>query len=457
MTTQPADPFANDDTLAAPPALLQPYGVVKDIADWIDRRSRYKCRPLATAAALACMATVCGRRYAHEDGMRAALYMIGVAESGYGKEAGRQSAIKLLARAGLEQRVGTGDFASETGLVVQLRDCPVRMFPLDEFGRMLAGFTSKNAGSHERQIVSTLMKLWGNAGRDTFLGKAYAEKPAIRIEEPHAVLYATTTAEQFWRAVQGSDVVDGVMSRLLIIPVDGARGQWRETSPGDSEPPKALIDTVKMLAKGPPMGDLANIDSSESQGTHAVVVMSPEAQDASTRVRETADALALKDPTQLALWRRAHEQTLRLALVAAVSSWPAHIDACRLASLEPSKAPTIQEMDILWAWSIVRWSTRRMCSAVRDLVADSDEERTTLAIIKAARRGGIDGVSRRDLTRALQRVPRAVREAAIRTALESGQVVMHTRPHHGYGRPGEWFALPTAEDDQASSLADDGQ
>ncbi len=446
----PQNLLADESDLAAPKALLQPYGIIKDIADWIDRRSRYRCRPLSVASAIAILATVCGRRYAHEDGLRAVLYLIGVAESGFGKEAGRQAAVTLLSRAGLEQRVGTGDFASETGLVVQLRDMPIRMFPLDEFGRMLAGFTSKNAGSHERQIVSSLMKLWGNAGRDTFLGKAYAEKPAIRIEEPHCVLYATTTAEQFWRAVQGSDVVDGVMSRLLVVPVDGVRGVWRDINPADVDPPQSLIDAVKMLAKGPPMGDLASIDSSERPGVHAPVVMSPAAAAASVKVRETADALALKVPGQTVLWRRAHEQTLRLALVAAVGSWPTHIAACNLAMVEPAKAPTIGETDILWAWSIVRWCTHRMASAVGDLVADNDEERTTLAIVKAARRGGQDGVTRSALTRALHRVPRAVREAALKTALESGLVVLQTRPHRGSGPAQERYCLATPDDEPAS-------
>lgn len=436
----------NDDTLACPSALLKPYGLVGAVADWIDTRSNYKCRPLAAATAIAVVATAMGRRYALPSGLRSVLYLIGVAESGIGKEAGRQAAIRLLARSGLEQRVGTGDFASETGLVVQLRDHPVRLFPLDEFGRMLAGFTSKNAGGHERAIVTTLLKLW-SSGSSTFLGKAYAEKPAIRIEEPHCVLYATSTPASFWRAVQGADVADGVLSRLLVVPVDGDRGAYHEVDRAGSEPPQMLIDIMKAVAKGPPMGDLATADSHERPGVHCVVELDAGAQAASVSVRETADAIALARPAQRDLWRRAHEQTLRLALVAAVGQWPYALRLAGQHAIGVPALPMVAAHDIMWAWSVVKWATKRMAASVVDLVADSDEERATLTMVKAVRKAGPDGLSKSAVTMLLRHIPRRVREAAITTALDSGQIVTETRPSRR-GPSAQWYRTPTDDENE---------
>jgi hypothetical protein len=446
VTTSPTE----DDTLAPPTALLKPYGLVAAVADWIDTRCHYKCRPLSVTAAIATVATVLGRRYALPSGLRSVLYLIGIAESGIGKEAGRQAAIRLLTRAGLEQRIGTGDFASETGMVVQMRDHPVRLFPLDEFGRMLAGFTSRSAGSHERQIVTTLLKLWSSGG-STFLGKAYAEKPAIRIEEPHAVLYATSTPQSFWRAVQGTDVVDGVLNRLLVVPVDGDRGAYHEVDRRTSEPPQMLIDTVKLIAKGPPMGDLSTVDSCERPGVHCVVELEASGEAASVKVRETADAWALKKPAQRDLWRRAHEQTLRLAMVAAVGQWPYALHLAGAHALAPPPAPTITEYDVLWAWGVVKWATRRMAAAVTDLVADGDEERAQLAIVKAARRAGEHGVSRSEVTLLLRHMPRRVREAALATALDSGQVVVEHRSSRR-GPSAQWYRTPTSDEIEPDNL-----
>ncbi len=433
-----------------PPSFLKPYGMVREIADWIDSVSPYKNRVLSVSSALAIMATLCGRRYALTGGMRSVLYLVGVADSGFGKEAGRQAASRLFDRCGFKQRVGSGDFASETGLVVQLREHPSRLFMVDEFGRMIAGFTHKNAGSHERQIMTTLMKLWGNAGSHTFYGKAYAEKPTIKIEEPHCVVYGTTTHAAFWRAIQGNDIVDGVLSRLLIVPVDGDRGAYCKPSDGKHEPPSSLVAKCKAIATGPPMGNLASLDSSDLAGVHLTIQMSDAAEAASDKVRETADVLAKKAGPLRDLWRRAHEQTLRLALTMAVSYWPEQCAIRDASGLARETQPVVDETDILWAWRMVKWCTARMADSVGDLVADTDEERCALAIVRVLRTND-GGAGKNAITRATQGYPHRTREAALSTLLDSERVVKDTRPSRG--RSAVWYRLATIEED-TDSLAE---
>jgi hypothetical protein len=414
------------------PAIAQPSGLVGEIARWIDACAVHPAPMLSIASALSVVSTLAGRRYCLPSGLRTCTYVVGVAQSGVGKEVGRQCAVALLDRCGLRRRVGTGSIASGAGLVARLVSCPTQLFLLDELGRLLEAFSSKNAGTHEREIMTVLMELW-SAAPGVFLGKAYAEKDAPVVEMPHTVIYGTTTPDAFWGALKGRDVVDGVLSRIVVLEVD--HGQLPEVQPtaNSGEPPAALIEACKTLAKGPADGNLEGLDLSTQRTAPRIVRLSAEAAEGAARIGAGL-TVQLGRAEYRDLWVRAKEQTLRIALAVALGCGRLEVGAS----------------DLKWAWDLVRWSTKRMEAAVSARVAETEEGRCMLAIMQAVTeaRGSI---SRRDLTRSrhMRRFDARVRQSALRMLLDSERLISHSLTTMGRAR--EVFSLPI--DDETTAQA----
>lgn len=405
-------------------------GLIGQIADWIDSCAVHRARVLSVASAVSVVCTLMGRRYALPSGARAQLFSVGVARTGVGKEIGRQCSIGLLTAAGYDKRIGADDVTSAAALVTLLRDCPTKILLLDELGRLLEAYGSGNAASHERGIVTGLIRLW-SSGTGKYLGRAYAEKPPQSVMQPHAVVYATTTPESLTRSLKGSDVVDGVLSRLLLWRVD--HGQLPPARPTGSPmaPPHELVEMCKALARGPDGGDLSDLESPDVGPVPFVVEMTPAVEDAAGRIGDRVRE-HLEGP-HADLWVRAREQTLRLALAAAVSCG----------------STTVEIEHLTWAWKVVRWSTHGSADLVARNLAETEEGRAVLAILNLLeRRGAL--MSRSEITRALHRVDRRVREAALASALDSGRVVREAVSVRG--KTSDAYRLASSDELEAMAL-----
>lgn len=400
-------------------------GLVGDVARYIDACSIHPAPVLSSAAALVTVATAVGRRY-ECSGARAPLYVVAVARSGVGKDVGRRCAAGLLEAAGLDCRIGTDDVASAAGIVTRLHECPTQLFMLDEFGRLLESYTSHGAGSHERQIVTTLMKLWSSAS-STYQGKAYADsKSSKKVVEPCCVLYGTTTPDVFYRALRGSDVVDGVLSRILLVECD--HGQMPAVTPTASagDPPADLVERFKRIAYGRSDGNLKKIDSGDLRAPLTVVPLSAEAKAGFDRlgvaIRPKLDGRCAE------LWVRAREQALRVALVVAVGC----------------EAERVEVEHLTWAWRYVRWCVERSVRVVETRVADTEEGQCALAIVELLGRRVTGAATQGEIVAATRRWGRRVRLEALGSLTESGQVERATATTRG--RPVVIYTLTRADD-----------
>jgi hypothetical protein len=405
-------------------------GLIGEIADWIDSCAVHRARVLSVAAAVSVVCTLAGRRYALPGGARAILHSVGVARTGVGKEIGRQCAIGLLTAAGHDKRIGADDVTSAAALVTLLRDCPTKLLLLDELGRLLEAYGSGNAASHERGIVTSLIRLW-SSGPGKFLGRAYAERPPQSVMQPHAVMYATTTPESLIRSLKGSDVVDGVLSRLLLWRVP--HGQLAPARPTGKplEPPAQLVAMCKGLARGPEGGNLSGLESADLACDPVVVPLSDAAEEAAGRIGDRVRERLEGDAADL--WVRAREQSLRLALAAAVSCGSLRVEVEHLK----------------WAWQIVRWSTQGSAELVAHNVAETEEGRAVLAVLALLeRRGG--HATRSEITRALHRIDRRVRESALASGLDSGRIVRETVVVRG--KTADAYRLASSDELEATTI-----
>lgn len=415
---------------AAPAHLLDPPGLVGQMARFIDATSVHRCPLLAVAGALVTVGVAAGRRYRTDRDVRPVLYLVGVAESGVGKEAARQCAIAVLTAAGLGERVGTDDVSSAAALSAMLKSYPVKLLLLDELGRMLEAYSSRTAASFERQIVTALIRLWSCAN-GKYLGKGMADKTPEPIVEPHLTMYGTTTPGSLARSLKGSDVSDGVLSRILLVPVD--HGRQRAVTPTESRkaPPGDLVAQLKALAAPAMPGDVSDQDIAALRANTITVATSEEAAELLGQIADFVDGALESDREHRELWVRAEEQAQRIALVLAVGCG----------------SHTIERSHLEWAWDFVRWSVGRSRDLVAAHMAETPEDAARQAILRLLERGP---ATRWQLTRALQRIDKRTREAALATALDSGAVVCETA---GSTRPAQVYRLASPDEEFRNTVA----
>ena len=224
-----------------PESCLRPPGLLSDIIDWNLKTALYPLPKLALAGAMALMSTITGRTVTDRFGTRTNCYIVGMAPSGSGKEHARKINKDLMLAARGEKMLGPERIGSSAGLTSWVQANPVILFQLDEIGKLMQTMANPAKAPHLFNIGAVLMQLY-SASNSTWIGDAYADKKKTpTIHQPHAVVYGTTTPDQFWESLTADSVSDGFLGRLIAI--EDEDGDFR--SDIDHAQPPWLIDKLR--------------------------------------------------------------------------------------------------------------------------------------------------------------------------------------------------------------------
>ena len=126
-----------------------------------------------------------GRRYRTESNLRSNLYIVGIADSGSGKNHAREIVNEVFFEAGLAHHLGGNKIASGAGLLTALHRQPAILFQIDEFGMFLsAAADRKRSPRHITEILDNMTELFTAAG-GIFLGAEYANRDGIERAARH--------------------------------------------------------------------------------------------------------------------------------------------------------------------------------------------------------------------------------------------------------------------------------
>ncbi|NVO05709.1 MAG: hypothetical protein HXX19_07115 [Rhodoferax sp.] len=313
---QPTDPIVldADAPVVIPPPKPLPQGwnqVGGVIADMMALMAATAKRPqpvLALGASLCAVGALMGRKYRTDSNTRSNLYVVGIAESGAGKNHSRVVINELFRKAGLLQYLGGNKIASGSGLLTAIQRQPAILFQLDEFGMFLsAAADRKRSPRYVCEILDLLTELYTTAGT-TYFGIEYASNQnnnAHRaIHQPCACIYGTTTPLHFWQALQASNVADGSLARFLIMESEDDFPDSNETF-GTIDPPQDLIDRLLLIHQG---GGQLNGNLTDVGALNEVLVIRAVSRDAVNPQIEDHDA-----HWGIALSRHCAELTIREA------------------------------------------------------------------------------------------------------------------------------------------------
>jgi len=233
--------------------LTIPGGLVGDLARYMIDTARRPQPLLAVGASLCALGALMGRRYRTATDLRTNLYIVGIADSGSGKNHAREVVNELFFAAGLAHHLGGNKIASGAGLLTALHRQPAILFQIDEFGMFLsAAADRKRSPRHVTEILDNMTELY-TAASGVFLGAEYANRDGSNerrdIVQPCLCVYGTTTPLHFWGALQGANVVDGSLARLIILPSEEDYPDENRRA-GLRRSPRPLIEGLQRLAEG---------------------------------------------------------------------------------------------------------------------------------------------------------------------------------------------------------------
>lgn len=437
---QAADPISIEpQEISLPPPKPMPVGwdqvggVIADIMALMAATAKRPQPVLALGASLCAIGALMGRKYRTESNIRSNLYVVGIAESGAGKNHSRVVINELFRKANLLQYLGGNKIASGSGLLTAIQRQPAILFQLDEFGMFLsAAADRKRSPRYVCEILDLMTELYTTSGT-TYFGVEYASTQhnnAHRaIHQPCACIYGTTTPLHFWQALQASNVADGSLARFLIMESEDDFPDSNEAF-GVIDPPQDLIDRLILIHQGGGKlnGNLTDVGAiDEVLVDPRVVPMTPQARATFRQLdQELVERLRTSRGTGYSsILARIEENATKLALIRAVSRDP--VD------------PQIEDHDAEWGIMLSRHCAELTIREASARVSENQVESHHKRAMQILRDAGMAGMSKSDFTRRTQFMDHRQRDGVLRTLAEAGLIEMMAL--QSKGRPAQWIKV----------------
>ncbi len=407
-----------------PNELLRVPGFIDEVMGYTLDTAPYPEPVLAFAGALTLQALLAGRKVRDAMDNRTNLYVLGLANSGVGKDHARKVNARILYEAGLAGCLGTS-FASGEGIEDRLFDQPASLFQVDEIDGLLLRVSQARDARHEA-IVSMLLQMYSSAA-SVYVMRAKAGRERTEIDQPCLCLFGTAVPKLFYEALSARLMTNGFLARLLILEC-GPRGEGRDDVYRPL--PASILEAARWWADFRPGGNL-----DPQHPAPRLVPAAPEALAAFAELRKRIDTTcygpcrAAQDEAGMAMWARAYEKARRLALIYACS-----IDR---------ENPVVTPEAAAWAGAFALHQTRRMLYMARQHASESefDARRKRLLVVLEQWRKQ-HGDEWMPLWRVNRKLPWSPREHdEVRDTLLQQRLIEY-RVTTTRGRPGAVYRLP---------------
>jgi hypothetical protein len=395
----------SDEPLAVfPQECLQTMpSVMREAFDYV-LESAIKPQPELTLGALvALFGTAFGRKVCDDYGTRTNVMVLGLSPSGSGKEHPRQCNKLFMQESGDEmakcsapERIG-----SHAGIISAMAYHPVRLFQLDEIGRLLATMRDPKV-SHLYNVGTVLMALYSSANT-MWTGDAYADLDKVKkIDQPHICVFGTSVPESLYSGLSPDNLTDGLVGRLIVFQSLGIPDRRKPVRGGL---PWRVTETLRQWAdfKPPGGGNLKSGRPIEAGKTHEADKRHEAYCDVVNSRHRTEDAVSA------AVWSRAPEKAAKLALIFA---------CCGAATHEVVVTLDAEN----WGIKLANYSTRLVLQACRAAVSGSKYE----ADLKFVFSSIVGDTTQNQLTRKTQRLHQRERIEILHDLQTSGAIKVIT-------------------------------
>jgi hypothetical protein len=143
--------------------------------------------------------------------------------------------------------IGPSRFYSGSALIKRLKAAPLLLCIQDEFGAVLRSITDRRAGTYERQIGELMRSLWGVSFDSLSMPAWASQDDGINLVTCPAIsILGLSTPEEFYAALQGESVDNGLLNRFLVLTTTFRTGDINPS--GDRlMVPSGLTEALKAL------------------------------------------------------------------------------------------------------------------------------------------------------------------------------------------------------------------
>lgn len=384
------DEDENDDTpigealLNFPDDCLRPPGLIGEFIDYVLGTAKYPQPEHTLAAGLALMSLVTGRRVADESGTRGNLMIVGLGPTRSGKEHPRHI-IKTILEVCAAEGMYEEKCASEASLYGFLKQSPSGIFINDEFGDWMATARSKTGANTQPARILTAMTMLYSSSQGRFKAPRYADNAKqVEIDQPHLVLYATSTGEVFWKNVTPEYLSGGLFGRIMLFENRGYVDPMPMAGRDKPLPESIVFEIRQWFQCYANRGDLS--------WEHPKPFIVPHAADALERFEAHELSIAKRrkgeSAIKAALWSGCAEITAKIAL---------------LLSCSRSRNPFLIKLeDVERAIRLSNWLTRRKIGLAMDHVSENATEDASKRVYRMIKESGKKGLTKNELTRKTQ-------------------------------------------------------
>jgi hypothetical protein len=228
--------------------ILKLPGLVSDIANWVLNVAQVPQPRFAVAAALTVVSAAAARHLLTPTMSALNMYLLMIAKTANGKDAPQAAVKNLLVKAGLRETLGPSGGNSDVGILLHCYKHPVTVMVIDEFGDVLAANNAPNASSHAQKIGAVYKIMW--SGGQISLPAA-ASREHLTLDDPFLALLCAATPAQFFDAISGKQVADGMLNRFLGIFAPEGLAPFNENEGDVNDPPQELARRLRQLADRP--------------------------------------------------------------------------------------------------------------------------------------------------------------------------------------------------------------
>jgi hypothetical protein len=340
---------------------------------------------------------------------RCNLFAIAVAKPGAGKDHSRQRIKELMTASGLSQLICGDRFSSGVAILRTLHDYPSRISHLDEMGLYLQSLTARNAASHQRDIIKTLLEVYSSSS-GVYHGQEYADsrdRQRLDINQPNFNFFGTTTPRTLIPALNHDMVDNGTMSRILLVPPfdDYPVPQIPEQLSAPDDIVEDIQNSAQIIPSG--VGNMTNVQSIPNAAVVPIIVEWEDSAFAEySKVREWQLNQARNDD---ALWVRFTEITVKIAMIEAIARDPV--------------APILTFEIFKMANDLARWSFNYTSDLIVKEIAENEIEASHKKILNIIRKSGDEGMSTTQIAKVCQGMKARDRNEILQTLVESGDLM----------------------------------
>lgn len=389
--------------------LLDAPGLPGEIATWINSTATKRQPILALGAAICASGTIFAHKIRNDSNLRTNFMVLGLAESGSGKNHARECVKALFQGVDLSHHV-FGKFASDAALLNTLADAEgVGLALVDEIGREMKALNSYKAGGHELRLLTMMMEIYSEAG-GIYEGKKYADiENCKRLIQPCLNVYGTSVPGRFYSAMSSDEAIDGFLARWLVFesndidPPLQLKGDL-DNIPGSLQESIEYIRSLTRFKPVPPgSATLAPIPHPHiiqySEGATDIL------QQLTIKCNELRIQEIKKDGMLAPIWARTREHAIKLALVA-------HSYGSGLIDIKAMK----------WACAMAMHLSHVAVTAINTHVANSSYEKNMNRIKILIQRAGEQGLTARKLSHSVRDIKQREIQEIIQHLSQSGNI-----------------------------------